>query len=70
MTMNRQRSIVLPEQAVPAKLKLNRPLTEEQYSKFRAANRHLRLRRTKAGEIIIVGPARGLVGQLGKLRAG
>jgi Uma2 family endonuclease len=67
--------LVLPEQALPAKLALNPELrmSDDDYFDFCMANPDLRLERTEQGEIIIVPPAGGesdyqsadVIGQLG-----
>jgi Uma2 family endonuclease len=51
--------VVLPEQALPAKLTLNPELrmNDDEYYKFCMANPDLRLERTAQGEIVIVPPA-------------
>ncbi len=51
--------VALPENRLPAKLLLNpeRPLTDDEYFAFCAANPNLRLERTAHGEIVIVPPA-------------
>jgi len=53
--------VVLPDQALPAKLTLNPKLrmNDDEYYAFCMANRDLRLERTAQGEIIIVPPAGG-----------
>ena len=53
--------VVLPEQALPAKLTLNPEsrMTDDQYYAFCMANRDVRMERTAQGEIIIVPPAGG-----------
>ncbi len=51
--------VILPEQALPAKLTLNPELrmNDDEYYAFCMANADLRLERTAQGEIIIVPPA-------------
>jgi Uma2 family endonuclease len=51
--------VILPEQALPAKLTLNPelPMNDEEYYKFCMANRDLRFERTAQRDIIIVPPA-------------
>src|SRR6476619_2208502 len=53
--------VALPDSRLPAKLVFNpeRPLTDDEYFAFCAANPRLRLERTAQGEIIIV-PLAGL----------
>jgi len=53
--------VVLPEQALPAKLTLNPELrmTDDEYYDFCMANANVRFERTAHGEIIIVPPAGG-----------
>src|ERR1700746_1966715 len=55
--MNMQ--VVLPEQALPAKLTLNPELrmNDDEYYAFCMANKDVRFERTAQGEIIIVPPA-------------
>src|ERR1700746_2738358 len=57
--MNMQ--VVLPEQALPAKLTLNPELrmNDDEYYAFCVANKDVRFERTAQGEIIIVPPAGG-----------
>jgi Uma2 family endonuclease len=53
--------VVLPEDALPATLKLNPELrmSDDEYYEFCMANSNLRLERTAQGEIVIVPPAGG-----------
>jgi Uma2 family endonuclease len=53
--------VVLPEQALPAKLTLNPELrmNDDEYFEFCMANANVRFERTERGEIIIVPPAGG-----------
>ena len=53
--------VVLPEQALPAKLTLNPELrmSDDEYYDFCMANANVRFERTAQGEIIIVPPAGG-----------
>jgi len=57
--MNMQ--VILPEQALPAKLSLNPelPMNDDEYFEFCMANPDVRFERTAQGEIIIVPPAGG-----------
>ena len=57
----RAMQVVLPEQALPAKLTLNPELrmTDDEYYNFCMANGNVRFERTAQGEIIIVPPAGG-----------
>jgi len=68
--------VVLPEQALPAKLTLNPELrmSDDEYWDFCIANANVRFERTAQGEIIIVPPAGGesdfqSVEVIGQLRA-
>ena len=54
--------IVLPDEALPATIKLNpavRIMDDDEYFEFCMANRDLNIERTAQGEIIIVPPAGG-----------
>src|SRR5579871_6212095 len=53
--------VVLPEQALPAKLTLNPelPMNDDEYYQFCMANPSVRVERTAQGEIVIVPPAGG-----------
>lgn len=61
MLITMMRTVVFPEEALPAKLKLNPecPLTDDEYFDFCMANPDLGLERTAEGEIVIVPPAGG-----------
>ena len=51
--------VLIPDEALPATLKVNpeRPMTDHQYFKFCIANPSVRFERTAEGEIVIVPPA-------------